>query len=92
MKISKEKKEKILEQILMYLYTSNPKPVFTSKIAEEVARDEEFVKKLLLELKKKGLVIEIRKNPQGVDYRKRSRWRLSNKTYSIYNSKQGQSF
>ena len=88
MKISKEKKDKILEQILMYLYTSNPKPVFTSKVAEEVARDEEYVKKLLLELKKKGLVVEIKKNPQGVNYVRRSRWRLSNKAYSIYNSKQ----
>jgi len=92
MKISKEKKEKILEQILMYLYTTNPQPVFTSKIAEEVARDEEYVKKLLLELRKKGLVVEIKKNPKGEDYKRRSRWRLSNKAYSIYKSKQEQYF
>lgn len=88
MKISKGKKEKILEQILMYLYTINPKPAFTSKIAEEVARDEEYIKKLLFELKDKGLVVEIKKNPQGIDYIRRSRWRMSNKAYSIYKSKQ----
>ena len=88
MKISEEKKNKILEQILMHLYTTNPQPVFTSKIAEEVARDEEFVKKLLLELKKKGLVVEIKKNPQGVEYIRRSRWRLSEKAFSIYKDKQ----
>lgn len=88
MKISEQKKEKISEQILAYLYSINPKPVFTLHIAWEIARDEEFVKKLLLKLEKKGLVIEIKKNPKGKQYIKRSRWKLSDKTYSVYNSKQ----
>ncbi|HKL24466.1 MAG TPA: hypothetical protein VJ912_03965 [Candidatus Nanoarchaeia archaeon] len=88
MKISKEKKNKILEQILLYLYTTTPNPVFTSNIAEEIARDEEFVKKLLLELKHKGLVNEIKKSPKGVNYLRRSRWKLSNKAYEVYNKKQ----
>ncbi|MFW6282825.1 MAG: hypothetical protein ACOC1P_02115 [Minisyncoccales bacterium] len=88
MKISKNKKERILEQILAYLYSTNPKPSFTSKIAEEIVRDEEFVKKLLLELKKKGLVVEIKKNPQGIDYIRRSRWKLSSKAYLAYKGKQ----
>jgi len=65
MYISKEKKEKISEQILAHLYSINPKPEFTSHIAREMARDEEFVKKLLLELKKKNIVVEINKNPKG---------------------------
>ena len=42
MKISKEKKEKICEQILMFLYSIAPKPVFTVTIAREIARDEEY--------------------------------------------------
>lgn len=84
MKLSKQKKEKISEQILSYLYSINPKPEFTSYIAKEIARDEEFVKKLLLELKNKKLVIEIKKNPEGIEYLRRSRWRLSNKTYNLY--------
>ena len=62
MKISNKKKEKISEQILAFLYSINPKPVFTSQIAEEIARDEEFVKNLLSTLKKKELVIEIKKS------------------------------
>jgi len=37
MKISKEKKEKISEQILAFLYSINPKPSFTSHIAQELA-------------------------------------------------------
>ncbi len=88
MYISKEKKEKISEQILAYLYITNPKPLFTFYIAKEIARDEEFVKKLLKELKKKDLVIEITKNSLGKEYIKRSRWKLSEKAYLFYKQKQ----
>jgi DNA-binding IscR family transcriptional regulator len=88
MKISKQKREKIFEQILAHLYSINPKPIFTSHIAQELARDEEFIKKLLKDLKKKGLVIEIRKNPQGKDYLRRSRWKLSETAYIAYRNNQ----
>lgn len=88
MKISKVKKEKISEQILSLLYSSNLQPLFTSKISQEIARDEEFVKRLLLDLKKKGLLTEIKKNPKGIDYIKRSRWILSEKAYNAYKSHQ----
>lgn len=88
MYISKEKKEKISEQILAYLYLTNPKSLFTSHIAKEIARDEEFVKVLLIDLRKKGFVIKITKNPQGKDYIKRSRWKLGEKTYILYKQKQ----
>lgn len=88
MKISKQKREKISEQILAYLYSINPRPVFTSYIAREIARDEEFVKDLLKELKNKKLVVEIRKNPQGREYIRRSRWKLSDKAYEVYKQNQ----
>lgn len=88
MKISKEKKQKIYEQILALLYSLNPKPVFTSYIAKEIARDEEFVKNLLLELKSDNLVIEINQNPKGKTYLKRKRWKLSNTTYNAYKTNQ----
>ncbi len=84
MKISAAKKDKIAEQILAFLYSLSPKPEFTSRISAEIARDEEFIKKLLLELKKKGLVLEIRKNPKGEDYARRSRWRLTDAAYNAY--------
>lgn len=92
MKISEKKREKISEQILAYLYSINPKPAFTLHIAQEIVRDEEFVKKLLIRLKEKSLVIEIKKNPRGIPYLKRSRWKLSDKTYSIYRKNQEPSF
>ncbi len=88
MRISKQKKDKISEQILALLYSSSPKPLFTAHIAQEIARDEEFVKKLLLELKEKKFVIEIKKNPEGIPYIRRSRWKLSDQVYTTYKSKQ----
>ena len=88
MKISAKKKENISEQILTLLYSINPKPLFTLHIAQEIARDEEFIKKLLLGLKNQKLIIEIKKNPKGVSYIRRSRWKLSENTYKIYKSHQ----
>ena len=84
MKISYKKKEKIYEQILAVLYSINPRSIFTSYIAKEIARDEEFTKKLLLELKNKKLVMEVKKNPKGIDYIKRARWKLSDEAYDSY--------
>ena len=88
MKISNKKKEKISEQILALLYSTSPKTLFTSQIAEEIARDEEFVKRLLVKLKEKRLVVEVNKNPQGKVYKRRTRWRLSDAAYLSYKNHQ----
>lgn len=88
MKISEKKKEKIFEQILAHLYSLNPRPIFTSHIAMEIARDEEFVKKLLFELKGKKLVVEIKKNPKGIPYLKRARWKMGEEAYRVYKQHQ----
>jgi predicted transcriptional regulator with HTH domain len=82
--ISDEKVEKISEQILFYLYGVFPKLVFTVDVARELARDEEFVKRLLLGLEKKGLVVRVGKNSNGVSYLKRMRWRISNRAHEVY--------
>jgi len=87
-KISDQKIEKISEQILSYLYSIFPKQVFTSDIAKELARDEEFTKYLLIELEKKELLVKINKNPQGFQYSRRLRWRISNKAHEIYKNHQ----
>lgn len=88
MKISEEKREKISEQILAFLYSVSPHSAFTFHIAKEIARDEEFIKGILLSLEKKGLVLEVKKNPKGTPYSKRSRWSLSEGAYSAYKSRQ----
>ena len=92
MKISKEKEEKILEQILLFLFFSSPKAIFTSKIAFEIARDEEYTKKLLLFLKKKKMVKEVFKNSFGKSYLKRRRWTLTDNTYNLYKRIQKRNF
>ena len=88
MRISNQKKEKIYEQILALLYSVSPKPLFTLNIAKELARDEEFIKTLLLDLKRKELITEIKKNPKGMPYMKRSRWKLSDSAYQAYKTHQ----
>ena len=88
MRISDQKKEKIAEQILHFLYQSFPKNPFTAEVAREIARDEEFVKKLLLELKEKNIVVAIRKNKDGMVFSRKIKWKLSNKVYDLYHSKQ----
>lgn len=87
MKLSKEKKDKIAEQILSLLYHSFPKQLFTADIAREIARDEEFVKSLLLELKDKNLLVIIKKNEAGKDFIRRIRWQLSGPAYQAYDLK-----
>ena len=89
MRLSQEKKNKIIEQILSYLYTVFPDYPFTAGIAKEIARDEEFIKKILFELKDKNLVIPIKKNKKGNIFSRRIKWRLANKVYEIYHKKQG---
>lgn len=73
-----------MSQILSVLYDEFPKSLFTAKIAQEIARDEEFVKSLLQELNQKDLVNPIDKNQEGIKYLKRTRWRLSNKAHEAY--------
>ena len=87
-RLSKEKKDRISEQILHHLFTIAPEARFTSQIAKEIARDEEFTKFILSELGKKKLVAEIKRNNQGVVYSKRQRWRLSNQAFEAYRKHQ----
>ena len=88
MRISKEKRDKISEQILASLYSGFPKQAFTAEIARTVARDEEFTKQLLKELWEKNLVVPIKKSPKGILFSKRIKWRLSNKAYQAYKQHQ----
>ena len=86
--ISQKKKDKIAEQILHYLFEISPSSAFTNTISAEIARDEEFIKVLLLDLQKKSLVVLIDKNQEGTKYQKRQRWRLSQQAYDVYKKHQ----
>ena len=87
MKLSKEKRDKIAEQILSLLFHSFPKQLFTAEIAREIARDEEFIKTLLFDLKDKNLLVLIKKNKKGLMFVRRLRWQLTPEAYKIYQSK-----
>jgi len=84
MQISKEKREKILEQILNLLFIKTPEALFTSHIAKDIARDEEFTKTLLSELKRRDLVVGINKSTKGFLYKKRQRWCLTDRAYLAF--------
>lgn len=86
--ISQKKKDKISEQILLHLFSTSPEACFTNKISEEIARDEEFTKFLLTDLKSKSLVVEVNQNPKGIQYSRRQRWRLSDKAFEVYSKHQ----
>jgi prolyl-tRNA editing enzyme YbaK/EbsC (Cys-tRNA(Pro) deacylase) len=86
--ISQVKKEKISEQILAHLFNNSPNTIFTAQIAREIARDEEFTKTLLQDLEKNKLVVKVTKSPNGADYTRRQRWRLSNTVYEAYSKHQ----
>ena len=87
MKISQEKKKKISEQILAYLYERFPEQQFTSQIAQELARDEEFIKRMLVNLQERGFVTAIKKNSRGIVFLRRIKWQLSTKAYNAYHEK-----
>jgi len=84
MRLSKEKIDKIKEAIIAILYRTSPKPLFTADIALEIIRDEEFTKRVLKELENQKLVVSVDKNPEGIQYSRRLRWRLSTKAYEAY--------
>ena len=86
--ISKQKRDKISEQILHYLFAKSPDALFTNKIAQEIARDEEFTKSLLKDLEKNKIIVKITKSPDGVEYLRRERWRLSQSAFNIYKKHQ----
>lgn len=83
-KISQKKMTKIKENILAILFENSPKAIYTNKIAEELCRDEEFIKKLLEDLYKEGLVTKIAKNNKGKSFLARRKWQLSNTAYNAY--------
>ena len=76
-RISEKKLEKIKADMLSLLYEHNLKPLYTVQIADDIARDDEFVLRLLKIMEKKGLVKQSNKG-------KRRRWIMTDKAYNAY--------
>ncbi len=85
-RISKIKEEKIQESILGILFQESPNAIFTYDVAKELARDEEYTKKLLESMESKKLITGIRKNPRGIEYSRRIRWQMHPEVYNSYKS------
>jgi len=83
-RISKEKINTIKSNILSILYKNNLRALFTAEIAKIEARDEEFIKKILQEMKEQGFVNMVNMNQMGKIYSRRMRWRLNSQTYEAY--------
>lgn len=80
-KICKEKEAKIKEQILELLYNNFPKMFFSKEVADELIRKDEFVLRLMLELKRDNLVINYEeKKGRGL----RRKWGMSKDVYEEY--------
>ena len=84
MRISKDKIDRIKEEILSAIFRNSPTALFSSEVAHHIIRDEEFTKKLLLELEEKNLIARVSKNNDGIDYTKRMKWRLTTPVYQAY--------
>jgi len=84
MRISQEKLDRIKEEILSTMFRNSPKALFAAEIAHHIIRDEEFTKRLLLELEDKKLISRVSKNNDGIDYAKRLKWRLTTPVYQAY--------
>ena len=76
-RLAKRTVDLLKDDIVNILYESSLKPLFTNEIALLLRRDNEFTKKLLLELKLLGVVEEIKMNRCKKQYLLRKRWRIS---------------
>ncbi|MCD4759739.1 hypothetical protein K8R33_02535 [archaeon] len=82
--ISEKKIQRIKEEILRVLYENPANPLFTAQVAEEMIRDEEFILRLLNELKSEGFVDKIQANSDGKKFLARRKWALKPNIYSQY--------
>lgn len=70
-RISKKNFDRIASDALSTLHVSYPLPLTTRAIAVELARDKEFVKKVLVFLESKKLVVRV------AGYERWVKWKLS---------------
>ncbi len=84
--LSKEKLQEVKGEILGMLYQHYPESFFTNAIAKHVERDEELVKRLLLELQERRLVNLEFKSEAPVS-RKRMQWRMTKAAKATYDQK-----
>ena len=85
-RISEKTFKKIGENVLQVLYDAYPIAFTTTRVAEETARDNEFILKVLTYLEKKGFVTKVVSGKEG-QYERWMRWKLSKKAKELYSRK-----
>ncbi len=80
-KISDNKIEKIKEEVLRVLYENYPEFKYTYQISDNLLRNDEFILRLLIDLKKLNLVMNIEES-KGNKIKKK--WSLTNIAYDKY--------
>ena len=80
-KVSEEKREKLKEEVLRIIYENYPSFLYTYQIAEHLIRDDEFILKLLKDLKEKNLLICLEESSGNNIKRK---WGLKKEIYEKY--------
>lgn len=83
-KLSQNTINLLKDDIVNILYENSLKPLFTNEVAFIMRRDNEFTKKLLMELKNLGIVEEIKFNTRKRNYLLRKKWRISNNVLKKY--------
>ena len=85
-KLSEKTTKLLKEDILSILYERPLIPLFTYTVAQELRRDNEFTKKLLLLLQKEGLVEEIDRGVKG-KFLARRKWKIPQKVLEAMKTK-----
>ena len=76
-KLSDKTVKLLKDDIVNILYENALKPMFTNELAVALRRDNEFTKKLLVELKVIGVVQEVNISKRKRNYLIRKKWRIS---------------
>ena len=88
-KISSLKRERIQEEILRILFESGLHGRYTKQIADELARNDEFLLRLLLDLEKKHLVQHVPATTKGTPFVRRKKWILTAQAHDAYHTLRG---
>ncbi|MDP2908394.1 MAG: hypothetical protein Q8N77_01170, partial [Nanoarchaeota archaeon] len=76
--------EKIKEEILYVLYDSGLRGVFTKQISDEIARNDEFVLKILKTMEKQRLIKQMKNTKKGTTFIRRKQWTMTDEAYEMY--------
>jgi predicted transcriptional regulator len=85
-KLSQKTFDRVCENILSVLYERYPIPVSALELSEELARDNEFVSRVLVYLQGRKLVERVETGKSGEPYEKWVKWKLSKNVKNSYDA------